>query len=270
MLNFRILAVIKRELREKLMSKTFVFMTILLPVLMFGIIGVQAFLQTYEGDQNTTIEIVTESQELTASFQSEFSNADFVKRGNYFFKYNTLQKSQLDDYLNEKKEDILNDKLSGVIFIPNSSLTDKKIEYYSKTPKNFTVLDKIEGPVNKVLISSFFSDKNLSSEDLSFARKNVDVTGFKVSKAEGFEEEGYGNLVLAYLFIFLLYISLLMMGSMTMQSVIEEKNNRIIEVLLSSLSPKELMAGKILGASITGVLQMAIWLLPVMLLISTT
>ena len=61
-----------------------------------------------------------------------------------------------------------------------------------------------------------------------------------------------------------------MIGSMVMQSVIQEKANRIVEVLLSSVKSKELMMGKIFGAAITGVIQMAIWLSPVILVISTT
>jgi ABC-2 type transport system permease protein len=105
---------------------------------------------------------------------------------------------------------------------------------------------------------------------LNFARQGIDVTGFKVSKEEGFTEEGYGSLVLTYLFTFLLYISLLMMGQMIMQSVIEEKSSRIVEVILSSVSSKELMIGKILGSGLTGLLQMAIWLSPVIMVASST
>ena len=79
-----------------------------------------------------------------------------------------------------------------------------------------------------------------------------------------------GNLILAYLFSFLLYFSLIMLGSQTMQSVIDEKNSRIVEILLSSVHSRELLTGKILGVAITGVFQMAIWLLPAFMLISTT
>jgi ABC-2 type transport system permease protein len=269
MLNYRIIAVIKRELREKVLSKTFIFTTILLPVLMFGILGVQALIMTYEGDGNTKIEIVSETDALTNRFY-ELNELDFVKNGSYTFIYKTIPKQQFENYINEKKEDLINNKLTGIIYIPETALVDKKIEYYSKTPKNFTVTEKIDGPINKILIDAYFSGKNLSDEELTFARKGINFTGYKISEEEEIEEEGYGNLVLAYLFSFLLYISLLMSGSMTMQSVIEEKNNRIVEVLLSSVKSKELMAGKILGASITGVLQMAIWLSPIFVLVSTT
>jgi ABC-2 type transport system permease protein len=91
-----------------------------------------------------------------------------------------------------------------------------------------------------------------------------------VSEKEEIEQVGFGNLLLAYLFMFLLYMSLIFSGQMTMQSVQDEKSSKIVEVLLSSVSSKELMTGKVVGATITSTFQMAIWLLPILLVISTT
>ena len=79
-----------------------------------------------------------------------------------------------------------------------------------------------------------------------------------------------GNTIVSFMFSFLLYFSLLFTGTMMMRAVVEEKNNRIVEVLLSSVNSNELMTGKIIGISITGVLQMAIWMLPLMVVISTS
>ncbi len=267
----KILAVIKRELKERVMSKAFIIMTLLIPVFMFGLIGIQAFLYSFDGDQKTTIEIVSETDDITLRLEDELQNSDLTKDENFNFIYRTQTKSSFDDYIKtEGKADILDEKISGIFFIPSAALTDKKVEYYSKTPKNFSLTNKVKWPINKILVDEYFTNKQLSEEDLTFARSGVDFTGFKVSEGSEIEEEGYGNLVLSYAFSFLLYISLLMMGSLTMQSVIEEKQNRIVEVLLSSLNAQELMTGKILGTAITGLLQMAIWLSPIIFLVSTT
>ncbi len=120
------------------------------------------------------------------------------------------------------------------------------------------------------MISLFFADRELTPGEIDFARNNVDFTGYRVTSSEKVEEEGIGNTVISFLFSFLLYISLIFMGQMTMNSVVEEKNNKIVEILLSSISSKEMMAGKILGTAITGLMQMAIWLTPLILVISTT
>lgn len=268
MFNYRVLAVIKRELREKLLSKTFIFMTILFPVLMFGMIGIQVLLRQDEG--NSKIDLVAESLQLTESFQNELLGSELVKEGKYSFSFYTMSHDELKEFLNKKKQELLDGKITGVVYVPVSALKDKKIEYYSKTPKNISLSRKLEGPINKVLIDSYFNNRSLSKDELDFARKEIDFAGFKISKENNIAEEGFGNLVLSYVFTFLLYISLLMTGQLMLQSVIEEKNSRIVEVILSSVSSKELMAGKIIGSAVTALIQMAIWLSPVMLIVSTS
>jgi ABC-2 type transport system permease protein len=269
MFNYRVIALIKRELQEKLLSKAFVLMTLLLPVFMIGIVGVQTFIMSFESEGNK-IEIVTYSDTLEVKLNEIILDEFFVKNGSLIPTVKTIPEIDFEKYLSEKENDLLSGQLDGIIFIPKSALKDKKVNYYSKTPKNFRLLEKIDNPINQVLVEQYFSSKNIPMEELEYARKWVDITSFKISEGEDIKEEGYGGLILSYLFSFLLYLSLIMMGSMVMQAVIQEKSNRIVEVLLSSVTSKELMTGKILGAAITGVLQMSIWLIPVILVASTT
>jgi ABC-2 type transport system permease protein len=262
MFNYRVAAVIKRELKEKLFSKAFIIMTLLIPGLIFVFGGIQALLYSTDS-KNLTFDFVVEKNELVSAFQKEFAETKFVKNQGYSFNYLTMTRDEFKTHLETKKDVLLKEQITGIYYVPATALTDKKIEYYSKSPQNISLNRELDGPINKVLLDSYFNNKLLSADELSFARKGVDFTGFKVSKDEEIAEAGYGNLIIAYAFTFLLYISLLMMGQMTMQSVIEEKGNKIIEVILSSVSSKELMTGKILGASITGGAQMAVWLLTI-------
>jgi len=268
MFNKRIITLIKRELREKVMSRTFIFMTILMPLIMFVSIGIQMLISGDEG--KSTIALVTETQALTESFQKELLASDFMKQGNYTFSFYTQNREELKKFLDESKSSLLEGTLTGIVYVPSSAMKNKKIEYYSKTPTNLTLSQKLEGPMNKVLIDNYFSNRSLSTEELDFARKGIDFNGFKITKEEKIEEAGFGNLILSYVFSFLLYISLIFSGQTLLQSVIEEKSNRIVEVILSSVSPKELMTGKILGSALTALLQMVIWLSPIILIISTT
>jgi ABC-2 type transport system permease protein len=262
MFNYRILAVIKRELKEKLFSKAFIIMTLMVPGLMFVIFGVQALLFTTES-KGLKFDLIVEDSATLPEFQKEFTQTDFVTKKHYIFNYSSMSRADLKTYLQSKKQQIMDEKLTGIIFIPATALKDKKVEYYSKTPSNISLSREIEKPINKACLNIFFKDKSMSKEDIDFARKGIDIAGFKVSKEEKIAEEGYGNIIVAYALSFLLYFSLLMMGQMTMQSVIEEKGSKIVEVILSSVSAKELMTGKILGASITGVAQMGVWLITI-------
>lgn len=269
MLNNRIIAVFKREVKERVISKGFIFMTILLPLFMFGIIGIQVLL-IKEGSTKFNITVISESVEITNKLENELNSTEAVKEGSLILQFLTMNRDDFKNYLQSKKQEVLDEKITGILYVPSTALKDKKIEYYSKTPQNRRLSELLNRPINKVLIDTYFSNRALSMEELNFARQGIDVAGFKVSKDEGFEEAGYGSLILTYLFTFLLYISLLMMGQMIMQSVIEEKSSRIVEVILSSVSSKELMIGKILGSGVTGLLQMIIWLTPVIMVASTT
>jgi len=270
MFNYRLIGLLKRELQEKLLSKTFIIMTISIPVLMFIIFGVQTVIMSYDGDENTKLKLITESEKLTNNFKNELENLPFIQNGYYNFDYLTMPQIKLKEYLEKVKQEILDEKLTGVIFISDSSLMSKNVEYYSKAPNNATVTHKLNWHLNKVLVDNYFINRNLTDEDLSFARRGVDFTGYKVSKDKDIKEEGYGNFILSFFLSFLLYLSLIMIGQMTMQSVIEEKNSRVIEVLLSSVSSSELMSSKIFGASITGVLQMAVWFIPILIVMFTS
>ncbi|PID61671.1 MAG: hypothetical protein CR986_02490 [Ignavibacteriae bacterium] len=270
MFNYRIIGLLKREFKEKLLSKAFIISTLAVPLIMILALGFQALIMSYDGDENTKLEIITEDAALTEAFKNEFSNLGFVESNYYTFEYKTKSNTELANYLEEQKKDLLDEKLNGIIFVSDSSKASKKVKYFSKVPNNPTISQKISRHLNKVLVDNYFADKDLSKDDLSFARTNVALTGFKISEDEDIKEEGYGKLLLSYLFTFLLYISLLMIGQTTMQSVMEEKMSRVVEVLLSSVNSKEFLTAKILGASIIGVVQMMVWLIPIILVGFTT
>jgi ABC-2 type transport system permease protein len=270
MFNKRTLAVIKRELRNRLLSRTFILMTLLIPLFLFGILAFQTYVMTYEGNEKTNLMLVIEKESLLPRVNSELDSLSFIKNGQISIQYKSMDRNSFTKYLEENKRAILEDKISGVIYIPNNSLKSKKIEYYSKNPKNNQLFDKLKGPFNNVLLQIYFTDKKLSPDEIDYVKEKLDFTEYRVSSEKKIEEEGMGNTIVSFMFSFLLYFSLLFTGTMMMRAVVEEKNNRIVEVLLSSVNSNELMTGKIIGTSITGVLQMAIWMLPLMVVISTS
>lgn len=269
MLNYKIIAVIKKELREKLFSKSFILMTVLIPLLMFGILGLQTFLMTYSEDKVNLI-ILSEDPVISYELQKEFPKAEVIKNKLYSIRFDVKKKGEVEAFVNKNKKDLLDGKITGILFIPGSVLENKNVEYYSKAPNSNKVFNKIKEPLNKVLLEKYFEGKDITPKDLVFAKQDVNFNEFKISSQAKIEEAGQGNTVIAFLFTFLLYFSLLMIGSMMMSSVIQEKANRVVEVLLSSLESTDLLTGKVLGAAITGVMQMFVWLTPLILLISTT
>ncbi len=270
MFNRRTLAIIKRELKMKLFSKSFILMTLLVPLFMIGIFSIQYFIQSMAGEERSDLIIVSDSDEILDSVQNEIFRTSSFKSGDLSARFERSELSDFDSKLNEVKPDIIAHRITGVIFIPSTSLQSKGVEYYSSNPNNSSLFYKIKPSINKALVEIYFSAKQLTPDQINFARKDVEISGFRVSSDEKVAQEGFGNRIAMVLFSFLLYMALIFSGSMTMNAVVEEKSNKIVEVLLSSASSTELMAGKILGTVIVEVIQMAIWLSPIVLLISTS
>lgn len=264
------LAVLKQELKIRLFSKTFIIMTLLIPIFMFAILGLQTFLYTFDGEESVTLKVISEDEALLPELEKTFGEADFVRDSIYTIDYLSLQSSSLESYLDTSKSGLLSEKITGIIYIPSEALQNKQLSYYSKNPMNKKLFDKIDQVFNKVLLKMYFEGKDVTSDEIAYAQRGIDFKPFRVSEDEEIAEAGAGNMILSFLFTFLLYFSILFIGQMMMRSVVEEKTNRIVEILLSSVDSFELISGKIIGTAIMGVLQMLIWLSPLILLISSS
>lgn len=270
MFNRRTIAIIKRELRMKLFSKSFILMTLLVPLFMIMIFSIQYFVQTMSGDQRADLVIVSDSDEILNKVQDEiFQTSDF-KSGDLSARIEKVELNLFGNKLDQYKSDLIEQIITGVVFVPTSALQSKEVKYYSSNPNNSSLFYKIKPSINKALVEIYFSGKQLTQDEIKFARKDVEISGFRVSSDEKVAQEGYGNRIAMVLFSFLLYMALLFSGSMTMNAVVEEKSNKIVEVLLSSASSTELMTGKIFGTVIVEIIQMAIWLSPMVLLLTTS
>lgn len=267
MFNYRIKAVINREIKTKIATKAFIFSTLSFPLMMALMIGINVFIAMYEGDSGTKLAIVASSEEQTTMLRQEFEKRDFVKDSTYVISYYTIPSENFDAEFKVFKKQLIDGKINSLIKINDDSFQKKAVSLYSANAKNLTLEDKISGALNTVFIGKYFESKNISGDDIDFAKSRVDFSNLKISEDEEIKEENGGQLALAYVFLFMLYISLLMMGSMLMQAVIEEKQNRIIEVILSSMKAQEFMIGKIAGNVIVSLLQMAIWLSPILIIV---
>ncbi|MCZ7608928.1 MAG: ABC transporter permease [Ignavibacterium sp.] len=270
MFNRRTLAIIKRELKTKLFSKSFIIMTLLVPLFMILVFSIQFFIQSMAGEQKSDLIIISDSSEILNKVQNELFNTEAFKSGDLTSLTEKVELSQFEEKLKKHKSDLLNQRITGLVFIPSSALQSKEVSYYSYNPNNSALFYKIKPSINKALIEIYFASKQLTDDEIKFARKDVDINGFRITSDEKVSQEGYGNRIAMVLFSFLLYMALIFSGSLTMNAVVEEKSNKIVEVLLSSANSTELLTGKILGTVIIELIQMAIWLSPVILLITTS
>ena len=260
--SFRTMAIIKRELKAQVMTKTFIFTTIFVPIIMVGLMGLQTFLMMFEGKKDIQVEVYTERYELVSMLEKEYQSSDDFNRETFKIDFKYKEKSELENYVQEVKPSLLDRTLNGVFFIPNGDRFDKTIEYYSANPKNSNITSKVTKMVNSVLVENHFAGKSVSEKDIEYARDRVSLQNFKISEKDEVEKDNYGAILLAGVLAFMLYMSLIMIGMQILKAVVEEKENRVVEVLLSSVHANELMSAKIVATTCAGLLQIVIWMLP--------
>lgn len=254
----RTLAVIKRELKAQVMNKLFVIGTITIPFLLVVLGAIHVILPNMGKDEKFDITIVGEIKEINDQIKKALDQSEYVKEGQFNMTYELINPLEFDSYLDSKKDTLIGNNDKGIFYIPDSVIVDKKIFFYSSNPANHFVREKITGVVNEVLNLHYLREKNIKSLDLGFIQKNINIDAIKVT-AKGTETESYGPMIIAFtLGIFLLFSALSLANPMV-TTIVEEKVNRVYEILLSSLNPSEIMAGKIIGTAVTGLIQMTIW-----------
>ena len=269
MINPRIFTVIKSGLKAYFSSKAFLWSTLLLPVLMFGIIIVQTSLMNMESKEPSAISILSDDPRLLGMLEAALKNMEQVKSGLYTLTFSTVADEGIISFVEQARAKLLADSNNGIFFIPSSAGTDKKISFYSNNPGNQDVRKNLAGVINMVLNQKYFSDKPVAQVDINYAVLDVDIAGVKVT-TQGIGEQRWGNHIAGFTMAVLLMLSMFMIAMPFAGFVLEEKMNRAVEVMLTSLSPRELLAGKIITSTIAGLTQMLVWLMPVFILMLDT
>lgn len=247
----QILLVAKREFLSQVKNKTFIIMTFLSPIIMIGIIGIIVWMMSANADQKT-IAVVDESTEFITSFASNQNEI-----------YNFYGKEDIQGI----KDTLLDSKyLNGLLVIPkieNNNYADleKSIELTTNGNIGKGYKDKLESRINKRLAELKVEAAGLSSEQLDELKSNVSIKTLNLKDVDA--KDGAGDAIKFGIGMFLAYIIfmfIMLYGVKVMRSVVEEKNNRVVEIIISSVKPFNLMMGKILGTTFVAFTQFAIWI----------
>jgi ABC-2 type transport system permease protein len=238
--------IIKREFFAKVRNKSFIVMTFLSPLLFVGIAVFVGYLSTMKAEKKT-IAVHDES----GLFFSEFKNTD---------EYHYLDASKTN--LSVLKDSIINESYEGLLAIPKSDNTNvwqNKIEYISNDSPSVTFIEDIEDVINQKLTTQNYIHNNLDTLAIKKSKSDVSIHLQKATGEEALKGLNEIKIAIGGAFGYLIMMFIVIYGNMVMRSVIEEKVSRIIEVIISSVKPFQLMMGKIIGTSLAGILQFLIW-----------
>ncbi len=256
----KMLLVVRREYLDRVKKKSFLIGTILGPVLMGLMIFAPALIFRLSPDTQTTVSVV----DLTGVVyeQMEASLTDTLDSGELKFslREHKAEEIGLDEAKRVLNLEVEEDAIDGYLVIPADIIESGKATYYGKRVGDIKSNDNLERALSKVIIGMRLSSEGLEYSKVKGLVENVNLETMQVTE-DGAEKRGGFDFVFmsSFLFIMMLYMTILMWGVAVQRSIIEEKNNRVIEVLLSSLRPEDLLFGKIFGVGAVGMTQYAIW-----------
>lgn len=254
----KILAVIKREYLQIIRTKGFIIGTVLGPVLMLSFIVVPVVMSVIAVPQQERIGVIDRSGEIFTDLD-EGLRPFTLQDGSRRYELEEFKSSEEDPELKESlNQKVLTKILTAYIYIPEEIIEKGKAEFVSEHVSDFNKTINIQNALNNVIIQRRLKGEDLDPERIGRLMTPVDLSTKKVTK-RGVEEETGGTFMVSYFMVLILYMTLIFYGQAVMRGVIEEKNSRVVEVVLSSLRPFQLMAGKIIGIAAVGLTQYAIW-----------
>ena len=239
--------IIRREYKARVTNRSFIIMTFLSPLIVVGMIFLITYLTQVNETGKRTIVVVDESGFFYKDFESTES-IDYVDLSPAGL---AVAKDQVED-----------NNYFGLLYIPaNIKINTSGVRFYGNEVPGFATLESIENQISAKLTNEKLLDRGVDLDMIDESATSVSVSiedfeGERTSKISNWIKAGFGGGA-----GYLLMMFIIIYGNMVMRSVIEEKTNRIIEVIISSVKPFKLMMGKILGTTLAGITQFMIWLI---------
>ena len=246
----KIILIIKREYLSRVRKKSFIVMTILGPILMAALM-LSPLLMSSSESEDRTVWVCDESK----LFDSQFSNSDDL---NFY---------RIDESLEEAKLLFNNSEAFALLHIPNTKKgtiaeLENNIKVFAHKPISLSTQRIISQNVETVIESIKLNNEGLTRDLIEKTRAQVNLNTIILGDS-GVEKIGSTEIAMGISMVggFLIYIFIFLYGAMVMRGVLEEKTSRIIEIIISSVKPFELMMGKIIGVALVGFTQFSLWIL---------
>ena len=241
----KILLVVKREYVTRVRKRSFIIMTLLTPILFASLIGALLWIATMEQGEEKIITVIDDS----GLFKNKFQSTDELH-----FLY-------LDQDLETAKSDFKRHLGSdGLLYIPKLDIQKPVgIQLYSESNPHFGVINKIENTLEKEIERIKMKQLGVDQQTLDNIETKISLTTLSLTSTGEKRSNAEATFGTAYVSSLLIYFFLFLYGVQVMKGVIEEKYNRIVEVIISSIKPFQLMMGKILGIAAVGLTQFLVW-----------
>ena len=236
--------IIRREYLERVSKKSFIITTILMPVLMVALMLAPALIMMMSTPETKTVAVIDDSG-IVAPLLENNDEVTFV-----------CPDQPRDSVMSD-------DNLFGVLVIDSNIMNEKpSVKFFTNAAASISVETSIQSQIESIIETEKLKAYNIENLDriLDDVRTPIVLQTFRNEQGEEGEASSSAmSYAIGVAMTFLLYMFLLIYGQMVMTSIIEEKNNRVLEIVVSSVKPTQLMMGKIVGIGLVAVTQILIW-----------
>lgn len=257
----KLLMVARWEFTEKIRTKAFLVGVLITPLIMMLFAGMSIYLATKENKETKKFALYDGTGQLLKPAQDLLNKKQRLSTGQP--KYQLIPTPNGVDskgIVEEYKKKVFDDELTGIFVVPSEIEKERKLTYYGQNIANVEETNDIGNAIESVIIESQLKKNNVNIEMYREISKPVNTEFIKISKDGKSEESSFlQQFIPAYISLIFIILLVATTGQALVRSLLEEKNNRIIEIILSSCSAKELMYGKLLGLGGLGLVQGGVW-----------
>jgi len=253
------------EYIEKVKSKAFLITLFLMPIIMISFGVIPSLLASRPDKDSKIIGIIDLNGEIVQPLSKYLDERYKLPDGRPNYVLRTIQLSP-DSNVNSAKISAdsitTGGEIEGYLVINKSIMVDTTVDYHSLNVGNFRVTERLSKTLRDVVVEKKLLTQGLDPVRIKELTRQIDLRTIKLSKSGKEEESGFEQAFFSsYVFMMMMLFLVMTSGQLLVRSMLEEKSNRVIEVLMSSCSATDLMAGKIIGLSGLGFTQLGFWAL---------
>jgi ABC-2 type transport system permease protein len=258
----KIYAILKREYIIRVKTKGFVVGTLLFPLFVVSVGFLPVIFSKVNIEEQKSIYVLDHTYQVCNPLAETLEKSKQDKKGNNLYQVRCLPITgrDVETILDELNPQLLENEIDALIIIPADIFTTNTFDIYSKNISNFTFINMLENTVTRTVNNLRILDSGLDPETVNDLTTFVNAKTYKIALTGAEEASGLTIFQLNYIFVFALYMALILYGSFVMRSVIEDKNSRVVEIIVSSVKPLHYMLGKILGIGSAGLTQFFVWI----------
>ena len=259
----KIWVVVRREFVERVRSKWFIISTVLGPILMAAVIFLPMLLAERGGRHRSIAVMDVTSTEFGARVTDMLNGSPPVDAIRL-----EVEVADLEAVADSLARVVGEKTLDGFLILTDATIEDGQAEYRGSNVSALIDMRTLQSLLRRAVVVERLDRVGVDPQLVAQAQITVEMHTIAIRGGQATEGSAEGAFMLAYIVWFVLYVAILLYGVQVMGSVVEEKTSRVIEVLISSLRPFQLLAGKVLGVGSVGLFQLLIWGIAARLLVS--